>query len=150
MGVGVNAEDAESRRAFAGGLIIRNLPSLASNWRCEQRCRTTLQANNVVAIAEIDTRKLTRILRERCTAGLYHLRRQYRSARPWKWPELLADGRQGSGQSGRTDQAYTGPPRVRKLASAGTEQTEAKYNVVAFDYGVKHNILRMLAEAGEG
>ena len=63
--VGVNPEDVESRRVFAAGLVIRNLPLLASNWRKQNVLSSYLDAANVVGIADIDTRKLTRMLRER-------------------------------------------------------------------------------------
>ena len=62
---GVNREDVESRRIFAAGLIIRDLPRMTSNWRSEEDLGSYLARNNVVAIADIDTRKLTRILREK-------------------------------------------------------------------------------------
>ena len=72
---GVNAEDVESGKVYASGLIIRDLPLVNSNWRSEQSLSEYLTANGVVAIADIDTRKLTRILREKgaqagCRQGL--------------------------------------------------------------------------------
>ncbi|HEY3555614.1 MAG TPA: carbamoyl-phosphate synthase domain-containing protein, partial [Casimicrobiaceae bacterium] len=65
--VGVNPEDMESSRVFAAGLVIRDLPRVASNWRSTQDLSACLRAANVVAIADVDTRRLTRILRERGT-----------------------------------------------------------------------------------
>ena len=62
--VGVNAEDVESRRIFAAGLVIRDLPRVASNWRSEQDLSSYLRDANIVGIADLDTRKLTRLLRE--------------------------------------------------------------------------------------
>ena len=148
--VGVNAEDAESRQVFASGLIIRNLPLLASNWRSEQTLPDYLQANNVVAIAEIDTRKLTRILREKgaqpgCIISGDNID-------PAKAVEMAKSFGSMVGKDlakvVTTDKAYSWTTQEWKLGSGYTEQTEAKYNVVAFDYGVKRNILRMLAERG--
>ncbi len=63
--IGVNAEDVESKRIFAAGLVIRDLPQLASNWRAAGDLGDYLRQNNVIGIADIDTRKLTRILREK-------------------------------------------------------------------------------------
>src|SRR4051812_21258094 len=63
--VGVNAEDAEAQRVFAAGLVVRDLPRMLSNWRSEEDLGSYLDRNNIVAIADIDTRKLTRILREK-------------------------------------------------------------------------------------
>ena len=62
---GVNREDCEADKVYAAGLVIRDLPMLASNWRCEQSLDAYLKSENIVAIAGIDTRKLTRILREK-------------------------------------------------------------------------------------
>ena len=62
---GVNAEDAESRRVYAAGLVVRDLPRLLSNWRSQGDLTAYLEQNKVVGIADIDTRKLTRILREK-------------------------------------------------------------------------------------
>ncbi len=77
--VGVNAEDAESVRPFAAGLVIRDLPRLASNWRAQQDLGTYLKSHGIVGIGDIDTRRLTRILRE--TRRAERLRRGGRARR---------------------------------------------------------------------
>jgi carbamoylphosphate synthase small subunit len=95
--VGVNAEDVESQRIHAAGLVIRDLPRLASSWRKEDDLGTYLRNSNVVGIADLDTRRLTRVLREKgaqngcivAAAGLDAARRATRSrahARSRRWP----------------------------------------------------------------
>ncbi len=148
--VGVNPEDAESRQVFASGLIIRDLPMLHSNWRSEQSLSDYLKANNVVAIADIDTRKLTRILREKgaqpgCiitgdnidAAKAVELAKSFGSMAGLDLAKVVS-----------CSEPYDWHTKEWKLGEGYTEQTAPKYNVVAFDYGVKHNILRMLAERG--
>ncbi|MBB5019207.1 carbamoyl-phosphate synthase small subunit [Chitinivorax tropicus] len=148
--VGVNQEDAESRRVFASGLIIRNLPLVASNWRSEQSLSDYLKANHVVAIADIDTRKLTRILREKgAQPGCIITGDQIDAA---KAVELAKSFGSMAGQDlakvVTCEQSYTWNTREWRLGKGYTEQSTPGFHVVAFDYGVKHNILRMLAERG--
>ncbi len=148
---GANTEDEESTGIFASGLVIRDLPMQMSNWRAEQTLDAYLRSRKIVAIAGIDTRKLTRILREkgaqngalmagdideakalaaaRAFPGLagMDLAKVVSTAKPYEWREgewTLAGGyKKGAADIGR-------------------------FHVVAFDYGVKRNILRMLAERG--
>jgi carbamoyl-phosphate synthase small subunit len=146
---GVNPEDVEADRVHAAGLVIRDLPLLASNWRRSEDLPAYLRAQNVVAIAGIDTRKLTRILREKgaqngcLMAGLVDPAGALARARafpglagmdlakvvscpaPYSWDE--AEWRLGSGY-GRQDSPHL--------------------HVVAFDYGIKRNIMRKLASRG--
>jgi carbamoyl-phosphate synthase small subunit len=145
---GVNAEDAESRRVYAEGLVVRDVPRLLSNWRSQGDLTSYLKKNNVVGIAELDTRKLTRILREKgaqngCLtteldvdnalgkakafpglAGM-DLAKVVTTAKPYEWTH------------GRWD-----------LGTGYRKIENPRFHVVAYDYGIKHNILRMIAERG--
>jgi carbamoyl-phosphate synthase small subunit len=146
---GVNDEDVESHRVFAAGLVIRDLPVLASNFRMTATLDQYLEQNGVVAIADIDTRKLTRILREQgaqsgCImagegvddAKALDLAREFPGlagmdlaqvvscARPFAWTE-------GEWTLGK-----------------GFSNPVLRYHVVAYDYGIKNNILRKLASRG--
>ncbi len=146
---GANAEDMESARVFAAGLVIRDLPPAASNWRAKQSLAEFLADNKVVAIAGIDTRQLTRVLREkgaqngallagsddpgqalaaaRAFPGLagMDLAKVVTAAKPYEWSE----------GSWRLGQGFGKGAAVR-------------FHVAAYDYGVKRNILRMLADRG--
>lgn len=149
---GCNSEDSESGRihkVWANGLIIRDLPLLHSNFRAEQSLGEYLNAHNVVAIAEIDTRKLTRILRDKgaqngaIIAGddvtaeqAIELAKSFKGLNGLDLAKECCDKEgfvwtQGSWELGK-----------------GFKQPELKYHVVAYDYGVKTNILRMLADRG--
>lgn len=145
---GCNAEDFESRANFAAGLVIRDLPISASNWRIEQTLPDYLKQHGVVAIAGIDTRKLTRILREKgAQAGCI-------IAGVADEAKALAEARAFPGLAGMdlakvvsVDSPYQfseGEWTLKGYAAAPA----AKFKVVAYDYGVKTNILRMLAARG--
>ena len=145
---GCNAEDFESRANFAAGLVIRDLPIRASNWRIEQTLPDYLKQHGVVAIAGIDTRKLTRILREKgAQAGCI-------IAGVADEAKALAEARAFPGLAGMdlakvvsVDSPYQfseGEWTLKGYAAAPA----AKFKVVAYDYGVKTNILRMLAARG--
>ncbi|MFL9710789.1 glutamine-hydrolyzing carbamoyl-phosphate synthase small subunit [Methylobacillus sp. Pita1] len=147
--VGVNVEDVESGHVYVSGLVIRDLPLLSSSWRSEKPLSEYLAENNVVAIADIDTRKLTRILREKgaqagcIIAGEVDEARALELAR--SFPGLA--GMDLAKVVSRKD-AGTFDLGEWKLGEGYAAQDHAKFNVVAFDYGVKHNILRMLVERG--
>jgi carbamoyl-phosphate synthase small subunit len=146
--VGANPEDVESRQVFASGLVIRDLSMVASNWRCTQSLSDYLKANNVVAIAGIDTRKLTRILREKgAQNGCIATGSDEVAA--------LAAARGFAGLAGMDlakvvscSQSYPWTQGEWTLDKGYVEQAAAPYRVVAYDFGVKRNILRMLAERG--
>ena len=146
---GINREDVESNKIFAAGLIIRDLPRVASNWRSTQDLGAYLRDAGIVGISDIDTRKLTRILREKgaqngclmagevdesdalrlaraapSMAGL-DLAKVVTCAAPYDW----ASGTWALGSG------FRAPPTPR-------------FHVVAYDFGIKHNILRMLAMRG--
>jgi carbamoyl-phosphate synthase small subunit len=149
---GTNAEDEESGAIWAAGLVIRDLPLLASNYRNEQGLSEYLQRHNIVAIAEIDTRRLTRILRDkgalngclmagesvdaalalenaRAFAGLkgMDLAKEVSAASRYEW-------REGSWVLG--------------VGHRERPASELPWHVVAYDFGVKRNILRMLVDQG--
>jgi carbamoyl-phosphate synthase small subunit len=146
--VGTNDEDIESRQVFASGLVIRDLSMVASNFRSTQSLSDYLKANNVVAIADIDTRKLTRILRSKgAQNGCIATGENVEAA--------LAAAKGFAGLAGMdlaqvvtAAASYQWTQREWKLGEGYSEVAEPKYKVVAYDFGVKRNILRMLAERG--
>jgi carbamoyl-phosphate synthase small subunit len=150
---GINQEDEESGHIHAAGLVIRDLPLITSNWRSEETLDHYLQRNGIVAIAGIDTRKLTRILREKgaqngaiiagddldLVRGLalakgfpglkgMDLAKEVTTSTPYEWAQGT-----WSLEAGHSEAPH---PIEEKLP----------YHVVAYDYGVKRNILRMLAD----
>ena len=152
---GANAEDVESSRAHAAGLVIRDLPRLASNFRSTQSLQEWLQAQNVVAIAGIDTRKLTRILREKGAQGGAILTAKH-GAEP-DVDSALAAARAFPGLAGmdlarevtvQQPYAWTQGEWALGAGYAECEAADDAPHVVAYDFGVKRNILRMLASRG--
>jgi carbamoyl-phosphate synthase small subunit len=151
--VGVNPEDVESRQVFAAGLVIRDLPALASSWRRSEDLGTWLRTRGVVAIADLDTRRLTRRLRENgaqngCIAAAAHLREA-------DVADALARARAAPSMAGldlarhvTCAQAYEWTSSTWALGTGYRPMDEPRYHVVAYDYGAKHNILRMLAQRG--
>ena len=146
---GVNAEDVESGKVYASGLIIRDLPLVNSNWRSEQTLSEYLTANGVVAIADIDTRKLTRILREKGAQAGCIIACNVNEA------EALAQAKAFPGLSGMdlakvvtVDRSYEFTEGEWDLVEGYSKPSNVQFNVVAFDYGVKRNILRMLTSRG--
>jgi carbamoyl-phosphate synthase small subunit len=145
---GVNAEDVEASKVHAAGLIIKDLPLLVSNFRTEQTLSDYLKAHNIVAIAGIDTRKLTRILREKGAQGGAILVGDDAA-------KALALAKSFPGLSGMdlakvvtTAKAYEWTEAEWALGEGYRQLQNPQFHVVAFDYGVKRNILRMLAERG--
>ena len=145
---GVNAEDVESNKIHAAGLIIKDLPLLLSNFRSEQSLPDYLKSQNIVAIAGIDTRKLTRILREKGAQG---------------GAILVGADAEKAIELAKTFPGLSGMDLAKVVSSpvpydwTETEWTlgkgfgvlsNPKFHVVAFDFGVKRNILRMLAQRG--
>jgi carbamoyl-phosphate synthase small subunit len=147
--VGTNAEDAESTQVHAAGLVIRDLPIQSSNWRSSEDLGAYLQRHNVVAIADIDTRKLTRLLREKGAQSGCLMAGDIDEARAIE----LARGFPGLAGMDlakvvSSNQPYVWQEGEWKLGSGFTLQDNPRFHVVAYDYGVKRNILRMLAERG--
>ena len=148
---GTNPEDDESSRAHAAGLIIRDLPPLVSNWRSRESLPDYLLRHGIVAISGIDTRKLTRILREKGALNGCIQAGDVDEA------SALAAAREFPGIKGM-DLAREVTTRSRYEWLEGTWQLgeeparvdakAADYHVVAYDFGMKQNILRMLADRG--
>ena len=146
---GTNAEDMESGKVFAAGLIIRDLPLLHSNFRSNQTLSEYLVANNIVAIADIDTRQLTRLLREKGAQAGCIIAGYVDEAEALKLAKAfpgLAGMDLAKVVSCKT--AYEFTDSEWALGKGYTTAPEAKFHVVAFDYGVKRNILRMLVSRG--
>lgn len=149
---GVNAEDEESNNIWAAGLIIRDLPLLASNFRSEETLDAYLKRHNIIGLADIDTRRLTRILREKgaqsgCLVAGDNIDED----------AALAAAREFAGLQGMdlakevsTKERYDW--REGSWALGEGHKTfgddELPHNVVAYDFGVKRNILRMLTDRG--
>ena len=147
--VGINAEDVESRAVFASGLIIRDLPLTVSSWRSEQTLSDYLAANDVVGIADIDTRKLTRILREKGAQSGCIMAGEIDEAKALE----LARGFPGLAGMDlakvvSVKEAYVFEEGEWELGKGYVKPEGHTFNVVAFDYGVKRNILRMLTSRG--
>nr|WP_231402524.1 glutamine-hydrolyzing carbamoyl-phosphate synthase small subunit [Caenimonas aquaedulcis] len=153
---GVNEEDVEAGKVHAAGLIIRDLPLVASNFRTSQTLSDYLLAQGTVAIANIDTRKLTRLLRNKgAQNGCITALAAGEQATPDAIARATAAARGAPAMSGldlakvvSVTKPYDWTQSEWVLGSGYGEQKDAKYHVVAFDYGVKKNILRMLAERG--
>ncbi|HEX2566693.1 MAG TPA: glutamine-hydrolyzing carbamoyl-phosphate synthase small subunit [Burkholderiales bacterium] len=150
---GVNAEDQEAGKIYAAGLVVRDVPRLLSSWRSQGDLSAYLKKNKIVAIAELDTRKLTRILRTKgaqngcLMAGAVDTQIAAREARsfpglakmdlaivvttaePYEWTEGSWQWKEGG-------------------ASGHRKGENLRHHVVAFDYGIKRNILRMLVDRG--
>ncbi|BAO60212.1 glutamine-hydrolyzing carbamoyl-phosphate synthase small subunit [Pseudomonas protegens] len=150
---GTTPEDAESDRVWSAGLVIRDLPLVASNWRNTLSLSDYLKANNVVAIAGIDTRRLTRILREKgaqngCIMAGDNISEEAAIAAARGFPGLKG---MDLAKVVSTKERYEWRSTVWDLKTdshATIEASELPYHVVAYDYGVKLNILRMLVERG--
>jgi carbamoyl-phosphate synthase small subunit len=146
---GTNAEDVESGKVQAAGLVIRDLPLLSSNFRETRTLSDYLRDENIVAIADIDTRKLTRLLRDKgaqdgcIMAGKIDEKAALKAARAF--PGLVGMDLAkvvSCGKSYETDET------VWALGAGYGRRSDARFHVVAYDFGVKRNILRMLAARG--
>ncbi|PCI71237.1 MAG: carbamoyl-phosphate synthase small subunit [Gammaproteobacteria bacterium] len=153
---GVNEEDVESDHVWAAGLIIRDLPIVASNWRKTQTLQDYLIDNNVQAIADIDTRKLTRILRTKgALAGCIVAGEGAKAENAIH--VALEKAKSFAGLKGMdlakevcTKEQYSWSEKSWDIVNGHTQQedSEKKYRVIAYDFGVKKNILRMLVDRG--
>ena len=146
---GINAEDVESDRVYAAGLVIRDLSLLASNWRQAETLPAYLRRQSIVAIAGIDTRKLTRILREKGAQSGCLMAGNAAEA------QAVAKAREFPGLAGMDlakvvscEKPYSWNETEWSLTGGYGTQEKSQYHVVAYDYGVKRNILRMLASRG--
>jgi len=146
---GCTDQDDEAARAWAAGLIVRDVPRRPSNWRSQVSLPEWLKARGIVAISDIDTRKLTRILREKgaqngaLMAGEIDVDKALEAAR--KFPGLKG---MDLAKEVSVREAYEWRDGQLDLDRNEFVKAEPKFHVVAYDYGVKYNILRMLAERG--
>jgi len=148
--VGTTDEDNESAKVFASGLVIRDLPLIASNWRMQKTLPQYLLDNKVVAIADIDTRKLTRILRDKgaqrgCiaageTVDIGQAKQAINDFSGLKGMDLAKEV--------TTDKTYEWTETVWDLAKGHTVGEKLTKHVVAYDFGIKRNILRLLVDRG--
>lgn len=148
--VGTTSEDNESHAVFASGLVIRDLPLLASNWRSEKTLQQYLQDNNVVAIAEIDTRKLTRLLRDKGAQRGCIIAGETLDIEAAK---AAIDGFAGLknldlAKVVTTQEIYPWTENIWHLQHGHTEAQNLTKHVVAYDFGIKRNILRLLVNRG--
>jgi carbamoyl-phosphate synthase small subunit len=148
---GVNPDDLEATAVYAAGLIIRDLPAIASSWRASESLESFLQRGKVVAIADIDTRKLTRILREKgALAGCImtgekanaeaaiHAARKFPGLKGMDLAKVVSTKRAYQWNEGTNWSLETGPK----------QRPGQRVHVVAYDFGIKRNILRCLADHG--
>jgi carbamoyl-phosphate synthase small subunit len=147
---GVNSEDEESTRIHASGLIIRDLPLMASNWRSESSLEDYLVKRNVVGIADIDTRQLTRLLRNQGAQSGAIVAGDNISEE-----EAIAAARGFGGLAGSdlaqvvsTDESYPWNQTTWSLEFGYGVKEDPRAHVVAYDYGIKKNILCMLVDRG--
>ena len=147
---GVNAEDVESTAVHAAGLIVRDVPRRASSWRSTESLPDYLKRHGIVAIAGIDTRRLTRILRDKgALAGCIVAGEQVDA------DQALTRARAFPGLNGMdlakvvsVTQPYQWQGGIYDLDRAAFNQPAMRFKVVAYDFGIKFNILRLLAEQG--
>ena len=147
--VGVNSEDVESNKIWASGLIIRDLSSIVSNFRSEQTLDAYLAASGVVGISDIDTRKLTRLLRDKGAQNGCIQAGEIDEAK------AIAAAQAAPSMAGldlakivSCKTPYEWSQSSWALGAGFAQRTEEKFHVAAYDYGVKFDILRMLAERG--
>lgn len=151
---GVNPEDEESNSIHAGGLIIRDLPLMHSNFRAHESLDTYLKNAGVLGIAEIDTRKLTRILRDKgaqagaIIAGKELCTDEGISKAQGALSEFTGLAGMDLAKAVTTASVYEWSEGSWVLGKGYPEKTAARFNVVAYDFGVKRNILRMLVDRG--
>ena len=149
--VGTNDADFESKRSYVSGLVIRDLPVQMSNWRAEKSLPEFLQSQNVVAIADIDTRRLTRLLRDKgaqngCIIGGENIDAGSAVEAARKFPGLKGAD---LARVVTTDKAYNWTEGVWSLdGTMANSSRDSSWTVVAYDFGVKRNILRILTELG--
>lgn len=150
---GTNSEDEESSSIHAQGLVIRDLPLIASNFRNQLSLSDYLKSQNILGIADIDTRKLTRILREKgaqngCIVAGEHCDEAFALAKAKDFPGLKG---MDLAKEVTTQEAYAwqqGSWTLEGGLPEAKDHSELPYHVVAYDFGAKRNILRMLVDRG--
>ena len=148
--VGTNAEDSESRQVFASGLVVRDCPMMSSSWRSSQSLPEYLRSHSVVGLANIDTRRLTRILREKgaqrgCIAAGPNLDLERAIGEARAFPGLSG---MDLAKVSSVEAPYRWAESVWALESGFGSAPPANYRVVAYDFGVKLDILRILVSKG--
>ena len=151
---GTNSEDEESSTIWAKGLVIRDLPLLASNFRNEQSLADYLKAKNILGIADIDTRKLTRILREKGAQNGCIIAGDF-SDDNVEAAKALSQAQAFPGLKGMdlakvvsTKESYQWTEGSWQLGKGHVTPENSQFHVVAYDFGAKRNILRMLVDRG--
>ncbi|MSQ56036.1 MAG: carbamoyl-phosphate synthase small subunit [Limnohabitans sp.] len=153
---GINSEDIEAQQVHAAGLIIKDLPLLASNFRSQENLSGYLIRSNTVAISDIDTRKLTRHLRSNGAqnGAIFGLKINEEPTQQ-KIDETIRVAQSAPSMAGldlakivSTTHSYSWAQTEWKLGVGYTDLTQSRFHVVAYDFGVKKNILRMLAQRG--
>ncbi len=148
--VGTNDEDDESAQVFASGLVIRDLPLLKSSWRAELSLSEYLKKNKVTAIADIDTRQLTRILRDKgalrgCIMAGDNIDLDTAKAKIDDFPGLQG---MDLAKQVTTEKSYQWNQGIWQLGEGHQQGDAPSKHVVAYDFGVKRNILRLLVDRG--
>jgi len=147
---GTNSEDEESNAIWAKGLVIRDLPLLASNFRNEEDLSSYLKRHNILGIADIDTRKLTRILREKgaqngCILAGDNLDEAQALKQAQEFPGLKG---MDLAKVVSTKEQYAWTEGSWQLGQGHVTPENSEFHVVAYDFGAKRNILRMLVDRG--
>ena len=146
---GTNNEDTESNQVYASGLIIRDLPLQHSNFRSQSSLADYLKQNNIVAISEIDTRRLTRLLRDKGAQAGCIMSGNIDEATALELAKSFGSmAGKDLAQEVTCVEAYQWTQGEWQLGKGYSKMDNPEFHVVAYDFGVKHNILRMLAERG--
>lgn len=146
---GTNNEDTESNQVYAAGLIIRDLPLQHSNFRSQSSLADYLKQNNIVAISEIDTRRLTRLLRDKGAQAGCIMSGNIDEATALELAKSFGSmAGKDLAQEVTCVEAYQWTQGEWQLGKGYSKMDNPEFHVVAYDFGVKHNILRMLAERG--
>jgi len=145
---GVNPEDDESDRVWAAGLVIRDLSLTVSNWRATESLPEYLRARGIVAIADVDTRRLTRILRDKgaqngCILAGDDVDEEWALAAARAFPGLKG---MDLAKEVSVKKSYEWREGTWDRVEGHVEKSDSRYHVVAYDYGCKHNIFRMLVD----
>jgi carbamoyl-phosphate synthase small subunit len=151
--VGANSEDQESDRVYASGLVIRDYPSIFSNWRAEEPLDAFLVRHRVIAIADIDTRKLTRHLREcgalsGCIMAGKNIDEMEAIARARAFPGLKGMDLAKVVTTNTPYEWSEGSGHLGKRGSVLDREVRDRFHVAVYDFGVKYNTLRMLVDRG--
>ncbi len=148
--VGINPEDVESAGLYASGLVVKDVPARFSNWRSRQSLSDYLKTHNVIGIAGLDTRKLTRILRDKgaqrgCIMAGPELDPQAALAAAQAFPGLQG---MDLAREVTVREPFPWTEGSWTLEHGYTQPADPRFHVVAYDFGVKRNILRLLADRG--